>query len=324
MVVNWYPNHKIDGMQFWFARKAEITLREQLVTQAILGVLCGDLLPGQRLPSTREMARRFHLHPNTVSVGYRQLEREKWVETRHGSGVYVRGVTPAFSASTPAELDRLIAHFFRSARKLGVPLLAVRSRLRRWLALQPPNHFLLIEPDDQLRRIVVAEMQRAVTLPVKACGPNEQSLAASLAQAIPVALPSKTASVRELLPARVDLLTLRVRSVQDSLAGWLPAPHTAQVGVVSGWQGFLKSARTMMIAAGFHADQLVLRDVRKPEWRRGLKQMAAIVCDSLTAKLLPTSRRVIVFPLLSDAAVAELRNYEAFVRSPLGTAVRRR
>ena len=77
-------------MQLWFARGSEVTIREQLVTQVILGILSDDLAPGQRLPSTRELARRFRLHPNTVSAGYRQLERERWVEFRHGSGVYVR------------------------------------------------------------------------------------------------------------------------------------------------------------------------------------------------------------------------------------------
>jgi len=90
---------KIGRMKFWFARGTEITLREQLVTQTILGILCGDLVPGQRLPSTREIARSFRLHPNTVSAGYRQLERENWLELRHGSGVYVRDTRSVLSIS---------------------------------------------------------------------------------------------------------------------------------------------------------------------------------------------------------------------------------
>ena len=40
-------------MQLWFARGSEVTIREQLVTQVILGILSDDLAPGQRLPSTR-------------------------------------------------------------------------------------------------------------------------------------------------------------------------------------------------------------------------------------------------------------------------------
>src|ERR1700676_1520029 len=124
-------------MQLWFARGSEVTIREQLVTQVVLGILGDDLAPGQRLPSTRELARRFHLHPNTVSAGYRQLERERWVEFRHGSGVYVRETKPDAALSPSLALDQLVANLFRSARELGVPLADVRSRIRQWLDFQP-------------------------------------------------------------------------------------------------------------------------------------------------------------------------------------------
>src|ERR1700692_1835326 len=114
-------------MQLWFARGSEVTIREQLVTQVILGILSDDLPPGQRLPSTRELARRFRLHPNTVSAGYRELERERWVEVRRGSGVYVRDTMPE-SANSPAfALDRLVGDLLRSARRLRIPLATVRS-----------------------------------------------------------------------------------------------------------------------------------------------------------------------------------------------------
>ena len=156
-------------MQLWFARGSEVTIREQLVTQVILGILSDDLAAGQRLPSTRELARRFRVHPNTVSAGYRQLEQEQWVEFRHGSGVYVRERKPELVPPSALALDQLIARLFRSARELGAPLSTVRSRLRQWLEMQPPDHFLLIEPDEDLRRILAAEIQQAVSFPVQDC-----------------------------------------------------------------------------------------------------------------------------------------------------------
>src|SRR5882724_6499066 len=106
-------------MQLWFARGSEVTISEQLVTQVILGIPSDDLAPGQRLPSTRELARRFRLHANTVSAGYRQLEREQWVEFRHGSGVYVRSTKPDVAPSSALALDQILATLFRSARDLG-------------------------------------------------------------------------------------------------------------------------------------------------------------------------------------------------------------
>jgi DNA-binding transcriptional regulator YhcF (GntR family) len=197
-------------MQLWFAHHSEVSIREQLVTQIVLGILSDDLVPGQRLPSTRELARRFHLHPNTVSSGYRQLQREQWVELRHGSGVFVRDSKPEVSLSSALVLDQLIANLFCSARKAGAPLSGIRARLRQWLELQPPDHFLLIEPDEELRRIVAVEMQQAVTLPVRSCGLQDSHMRETIESAVPVVLPSKAKVVRKALPAGTELLTLQI------------------------------------------------------------------------------------------------------------------
>jgi DNA-binding transcriptional regulator YhcF (GntR family) len=304
-------------MQLWFARGSDVTIREQLVTQVILGILSDDLSPGQRLPSTRELARRFHLHPNTVSAGYRQLEKERWVEFRHGSGVYVRERKPELAPSSALALDQLIARLFRSARELGAPLSTVRSRLRQWLELQPPDHFLLIEPDEDLRRILAAEIGQAVSFPVQSCSLHDCPKTSD--GAIPVVLPNRAAVVRQALPEGADVLTLQARSVPTSLAGWLPAPPGTLIGIASGWPNFLKLARTMLHAAGFHPDALVFRDARKTSWHRGLQQTAAVVCDSVTATLLPAGCRAIPFPLLSESSIAELRRYVEFIRNPLSS-----
>jgi GntR family transcriptional regulator len=304
-------------MQFWFARRSEVSIREQLVTQVVLGILSGDLTPGQRLPSTRELARRFRLHPNTISAGYRQLENERWLERRRGSGVYVSENKPKAPLLASLALDQLIADLFRSARALGLALPAVHARLRQWMQIQPPHHFLLIEPDKELRRIVAAEMQQAVSFPVKSCGLHDCQAADALAGAIPVVLPSKVKAAQQVLPAGTELLTLQVRSVPSSLAGWLPAPSGALVGIASRWPDFLKLARTILTAAGFPPDSLVFRDARKSNWRRGLEQTAAVVCDSVTATDLRKGCRAIAFSLLAESSVAELRRYEEFIRNPL-------
>jgi DNA-binding transcriptional regulator YhcF (GntR family) len=304
-------------MQLWFAHQSAVTLREQLVTQIILGILSDDLPAGQRLPSTRELARRFRLHPNTVSAGYRQLERERWVEFRRGSGCYVRNTKPE-SAITPSRaLDQLIAELLRDARKLGLSLATVRARLRHWFDLQPPDHFLLIEPDEELRRILAVEMQQVVALPVRSCGLQDLQLSPELVGAIPVALAGKEKPVRQALPDGADLLALQVRSVPTSLSGWLPAPPGVLLGIASRWPGFLKLARTMLTAAGFDSDTLVFRDARKANWQRGLKETAAVVCDLLTAAELPKKTLIVPFPLVSELSLAELRRYEQFISSPL-------
>lgn len=193
----------------------------------------------------------------------------------------------------------------------------MRSRLRQWLELQPPDHFLLIEPDEDLRRILEAEITQSVSLPVQSC--SLDNCPKSPDGAIPVGLPNRVADVRQALPEGTDFLTLQVRSVPTSLAEWLPAKPGTLIGIASSWPNFLKLARTMLHAAGFHPDALVFRDARKTNWQRGLRQTAAVVCDTLTAFQLPAGCRAIPFPLLSESSITELRHYVEFIQNPLSS-----
>src|SRR5438128_2494793 len=73
----------------WISRPASVPIREQLIAQLTLGILSRQLRPGDRLPSVRDLARRLRIHPNTVSAVYHDLSLRGWVQTRHGSGVFV-------------------------------------------------------------------------------------------------------------------------------------------------------------------------------------------------------------------------------------------
>src|SRR5579864_7427360 len=250
-------------MRFWISHASEVPIREQLITQIVLAILSDDLKTGIRLPSTRELARRFRIHPNTVSAAYKDLEKAGWLEPRRGSGVYIRELAEKKPLSPELGLDRMIANVSRSARQSGIPLPAVRKRLRQWLYLQPPDHFLLIEPDMELANIVVAEIQQAVTFPIMVSGLGACSSPEALESAIPLAMPSKLASIRAKLPEGIECIGLRLRSVTESLLSWMPARKQELVAVASSWPDFLKRGRTMLVAAGFDCDGLLVRDVRE-------------------------------------------------------------
>jgi len=300
-------------MRLWLSRGSEVSIRDQLVTQVILSILSGELKCGERLPSTRELARRFHVHPNTISAGYRELARNQWVDFRKGSGIFVRKERPD-SPSKAIALDQLIRTFFQAARETGASLSSIRLRLRHWLEMQPPDHFLLIEPDAILAEILISEIQAAVALPVENSGLSVNG--EKLVGAIPLALSMNEQAVRSALQESTELLILRLGSPGASLAAHLPAPSATLVGVASSWPKFLKTAHTMLVAAGFPAECLVLRDASTPDWQRGLKQVAAIVCDTFTARKLNGFSRVIVFPLLSESSLQDLRHYQEFLSQP--------
>ena len=299
-------------MRLWLSRGSSISVREQLVTQVVLSVLSGDLKPGQRLPSTRELARRFCVHPNTVSAGYRQLARSDWVEFRKGSGVYIREHPPE-DAEPAVALDKLISDFFLAARKLDAPLSQVRNRLKQWMDTQPPDHFLLLESEPELARIVTAELKQSLTLPIRTCALSAGDSEAIFDGAIPVSLAMQSKAAHHRVPNRSQLLILQLRSPAESLAPYLPVPSTALIAIASRWPPFLKNARTMLLAAGFHPDSLIFRDATKPNWQRGLDQASAVICDRFTSQNLAGACRTIIFSLIAETSVSELMAYERFV-----------
>jgi len=307
-------------MRLWLNRSAEISLREQLNTQVVLGILTREIRPGQKLPSTRELARRFGIHPNTASACYRALEHDGWLEFRHGSGVFVANTRPAVHLTPEMAVDQLIGELTAKARKIGASDSLLRARLRRWLSLEPLARWLVIEPDPELRQIVTVEMESSLALPVASCTPEEcgeMSVpnANILARSIPVALPSKAAMVRKLLPAGTMLTVFQVNPVASALEAnlqrYLPEHGADLIGIASRWQEFQRIGRTMIVAAGLKPENLLVRDATRPGWKRGLESTSGVICDIVTAQQLPKKCFPIVFHLLDEASIAQLRAVEA-------------
>ena len=299
-------------MRLWINRHSGISIAEQLGTQLRQAILAGDLTVGERLPSTRELARRFHLHANTVSAVYLRLDREGWLESRRGSGVYVRGRgTQGVEATEAPEaaVDRLLEELAGAAAKLGAGPELVRARMERWLAAPAPRRWLLVEPDAELGRIVAQELAERLRLPVELGTLDD--CAEPLDGARVVVMPRSEAAVRAALPAETPVQVLTTRSIATSLSAYLPAPTTVLVGVASRWAGFLEIAETMLTAAGLPAETLLLRDARRRGWQRGLEQAAVTIADVATAELVPAGVRTIPFRLVAESAIAELLRAEA-------------
>ncbi len=305
-------------MKMWFAPGSEVPLYRQMGTQIVLAILSGDLQPGDKLPSTRALARRFDIHPNTVSAAYRQLEQENWVESRHGSGVYVRERTP--QPMTPEQvLDVHIAGFFRAVRELGLPAQTVREQVARWLAAPPADHLLLIEADEALAQILKAELEALTTLPVKVIAPEAcRADRNCLAGAVPLCRPSRQPLVQEAIGVGVELIVLPISSALTWLAPLVSATPGQLIAVVSHWTEFVDTARTMLLAAGVAGDALLpvhlppSAEASGPDPWRGLAGAGAVLCDVYTASRpeLPKKPRRFVFPLLAEATKEKLRPFE--------------
>lgn len=294
-------------MRMWLSHSSEVPLREQLVTQIRLGILSGDLPTGRKLPSTREIARRFRVHANTVSAAYRELQRTGLVEFRRGSGVYVRKLEGHEKLNGPVKLDQLSAQFLKAARDHGFSLSDIRSSLFHWLNLQPPDHFLVIEPDVELRRILMAEIAAATGTRVCGASIDDCRQSSGLTGAVPVAMYSQAEAVRGVLPPGAECLFLHSTSIVERLKEERPPAPDALIIVASRWSKFLKTARAILVAAGLDLNALDFRDARQSNWKKGLRSATLVITDSLLANEVPAGCKVRIIPVISATTIAEVR-----------------
>jgi GntR family transcriptional regulator len=296
-------------MRLWLSKNSDVPIREQLASQIILGITSADLKPGQRLPSTRELARRFRIHANTVIATYRDLEARGWIELRQGSGAYVRE-KKATNESLPSgklALDQLTMTFLQQARTQGYSIQDIKASVQYWLGLQPPDHILVIDPDAALCEILMAEIAEATGWRVTGTNVENCRDAKKLAGALPVALYSRADAVRAALPANTHCHLLHLNSVPAAMQGREKPSPEALVAVVSGWPDFLRWSHAVLIAVGIDEAALNLRLTNEPGWQRGLRESAFVIADMLTAKQLPADLDTRVFHLIADSSLAELR-----------------
>jgi GntR family transcriptional regulator len=73
------------------------------------GIATGRLLPGDQLPTVRQLAVDLQVNANTVARVYAELERAAVIETRRGVGSFI-SATPAH-ARPPREHERRLRAF---------------------------------------------------------------------------------------------------------------------------------------------------------------------------------------------------------------------
>ncbi|MBQ3161604.1 MAG: GntR family transcriptional regulator [Oscillospiraceae bacterium] len=83
---------------------------EQLYKKIIELILKKELMPNDKLPSVRELAKELGVNPNTVSKAFQLLERDKVIYSLAGRGSFICNVNPeAVKDAALADFDKAAA-----------------------------------------------------------------------------------------------------------------------------------------------------------------------------------------------------------------------
>ena len=101
--------------------RSPVPLYEQIAARIRVAVAAQEYGAGDPLPSVRRLASRLRVNPATVVQAYRDLEREGFVEMRHGAGTFVRELAAEKRRGERARQARdLVRAMVAEAARLGI------------------------------------------------------------------------------------------------------------------------------------------------------------------------------------------------------------
>jgi GntR family transcriptional regulator len=293
-------------------RESEVPIRAQLALQIEVAIVTGRLAPGKKLPSVRELARRYGLHHNTAAAAYNDLTSRGLIEARRGSGIYVSKRSEPSPPETAREIDDLIASFLEIARARGYTAAEIRAAVTTWLERQPPDHVLIVEPAPDIRAILEHEIAGALPCPVRAVRPEALDEPGVLDAALVVTSFYHAATIRERIGPTAPLVTINLNPGDAEMARLKQLPGGALLGIVSVSPLLLSVVSTVI--SSVRGEDVLVRPVllsEEDEWKHLARTADAVVCDSLSGEAVAphTRKRHRVIRLVPESTLDQLRSY---------------
>lgn len=94
----------------------------QLRNRLVFLIASGRYVPGDKLPTVRELAVELGVNYNTVSKVYQDIERDGYIVSRRGKGTFVAERQTEEAQADLGEVEVLTDDYIRQCLELGVPL----------------------------------------------------------------------------------------------------------------------------------------------------------------------------------------------------------
>ena len=111
----------------------------QIVDEVRHAIARGEIAPGDKIPSQREMAQQLKVNPNTVQRAYQEMERMQLVETLRGEGTFVRMDSGLVIKMRNEMAQQTLAAFLQEMITLGFGPAEVKQMVAGALAGRAPD-----------------------------------------------------------------------------------------------------------------------------------------------------------------------------------------
>lgn len=238
-------------MDFRIDRELMVPIRLQLKGIFEHGIAAGELVPGEPLPSVRELAEAAGVAPMTVSQVYRELKKDGLIETRQGAGTYVADSSQARMAAHTdivalhRQIDALIDHALAMGIRTGDLGALINARLAYRLSLGRRVSVVMVglfpEATASYARFIAARLGGEATVEpmtieaiLRDAGVRDRASSADLA----VTFANRHREVSSLLP-NTKVVSLRFIPSEETRMALAALDPMARVVVLSRFPDFL-------------------------------------------------------------------------------------
>ena len=255
-------------------------------------ILTGNFEVGSRLPSIRAMAGFLRVNRNTVARVFSDLEREGYVESRRGSGVYV--LEPPVDAED-IKRQEVLERVIDLASAHGVPVAELAYALLARAGARPQEKvpILFIECTRAELDQFSAELEDQLPVEVERVLIEELEERISGVEDPPWRLAVTTFfhihEVQELVePHGIEAVALLAEATLESLQRLMELPSGTPVGVMGWGRTCMENLSLSIEGAGL--DHLAFTQVYVDDGPdrvlATLDGVAAVICASVTARRL--------------------------------------
>ena len=272
--------------------KSHVPVHVQLQGQIKHLILTGNFAVGSRLPSIRAMAGFLRVNRNTVARVFSDLEREGYVESRRGSGVYV--LEPPVEADEEKRREVLEQVMdLAAARDLSVEDLAYALLARAGAEPREKTPILFVECTHAELDQFSSELEEQLPVEVERVLIEDLEERLSEVEDPPWRLAVTTFfhihEVQELVePRGLEAVALLAEATLESLQRLMELPSMTPVGVMGWGRTCMQNFSRSIEGAGL--DHLVFTQVYvddgPDEVLSALEGVDAVVCASVTARRL--------------------------------------
>lgn len=293
-------------------KSGPIPVGMQIKESIRLLIRTGELKEGDRLPSIHQLAEQLQVNKNTIVGVYKELDREGYIRSSRGSGVYVQ--IPEQNLPVDEVFLHRFAGIIKEARRRGMVLqelvnLAGMAYNDDNAPCVPRALFIMGITREILGMNLDKLVQGTNGIEIEglflAKGILKSEVETAMQKADLIIVPDMLyGTIKELIPKKIPVI--RTRFNLEPFEGLIRGiEKKARVGVIGHTQSWVDSVEAAFIGAGFFKPKIAISVSEIDKYKKELKEMETfILCRSLmnkAEKLKPKSRTLYYYYDYIDA-----------------------